>query len=330
MRSAILQNFGGPEVMAMVEEDIPAPANGEVLIECRAMAVSGPDVLIRRGVYKWGPPLPANPGNEMTGVVVQVGLGVTSVKVGDQVLLSSRELPVRGGCYSEFRAVPESTVHILPPHVVLAEAVVLPSYFVAHAMLSLTVKSSAQTIFVNGAAGTIGAALVELAKARGLNVIGSVSSDEKAQYAISKGLDHAINYRSEPLRDRVMDLTCGRGVDIAFDHIIGDGFIDILKMLGDFGTAVAFNTFTPAPTEDVFQHMRDLSTKSIALRVFSSHTFDHDTLVLRRLTTELIDMLAKGIIKPTIGARLPMEEVVRAHQLFDSGQIIGKIVMTPQ
>lgn len=329
MRSAILEVVGGPEVLTIVTEALPVPDANEVLIECRAMAVSGPDALIRRGVYKWGPPLPANPGNEMTGIVASVGPGVTKAKVGDKVLLSSRELAVRGGCYSEYRAVAEAAIHILPQTVDLIEAVVLPSYFVAHAMLSLSVTERTRTVFINGAAGTIGAALVELAKARGLTVIGSVSSVEKAEFARSKGLDHAVNYRTEPLLDRVMEITSGKGADIAFDHIIGDGFIDILKMLGDFGTAVAFNTFTPAPKENVFATMRELSTKSIALRVFSSHTFDHDLVTLRAMTGELINMLAKGVIKPTIGKTLPMSEVVEAHRLFDNGEVIGKIVMIP-
>ncbi|MCP3732588.1 zinc-binding dehydrogenase [Sphingomonas sp. MG17] len=329
MRSAILEVAGGPEVMTLVEEARPIPARGEVLIRTHAMAVSGPDALIRRGVYKWGPPLPANPGNEMTGVIVELGSDVTTVSVGDPVLLSSRELSVRGGCYSEFRAVPAAAVHVLPPSVDLKQAVVLPSYFVAHAMLSLTVTARTRSIFVNGAAGTIGAALVELAKARGLQVIGTVSSDDKAAYALSKGLDRVINYREERVLDRVMEFTGNSGVDVAFDHIIGDGFIDVLKMLADFGTAVAFNSFTPVPKEDVFHTMRELSTKSIALRVFSSHTFDHDLTVLRGLTAELIAMLAAGTIKPTIGIELPLEDVVYAHRRFDAGDVIGKIVMTP-
>lgn len=329
MKSAILRTTGGPEVMEIVEEPAPSLQAGEVLIKTGAIAVSGPDMLIRKGVYKWGPPLPANPGNELAGVILAVGPAVTEISVGQTVLLSSRELPVRGGCYTELRAVPAAAVHVLPEGVRLEEAVVLPSYLVAHAMLTNTVTARTRSIFVNGAAGIIGSALTELAKVRGLTVIGSAGSEAKAQYARSKGADHIIYHRTESLLDRVLEITDGRGVDISFDHIIGPRFVEILRMLGDFGTAVAFNAFSPAPDEDVFEEMRQLSLRSPALRVFSTHTYDHDLPGLRQLMRELIDMLAAGTIKPTIGARLPFANVVTAHQMFESGDTIGKIVLIP-
>lgn len=329
MKSAILRTTGGPEVLEFVEEPVPSPEAGEVLIRTRAIAVSGPDMLIRKGIYKWGPPLPANPGNELAGVIEAVGAGVTGMNAGQSVLLSSRELPVRGGCYTQFRAVPAAAVHLLPEGVDFAQAVVLPSYLVAHAMLTNTVSTRTRSIFVNGAGGTIGGALTELAKARGLSVIGSAGSAEKAEYARSKGADHIIYHRTESLLDRVMEITNGRGVDISFDHVIGPRFVECLRMLADFGTAVAYNTFSPAPDDDVFDEMRNLSLRSPKLMVFSTHTYDHDLPGMRQLMRELIDMLAAGAINPAIGAQLSFDEVVKAHQLFERGETIGKIVMIP-
>jgi NADPH2:quinone reductase len=249
--------------------------------------------------------------------------------VGQAVLLSSRELPVRGGCYSELRAVPAAAAHVLPEGVSFEEAVVLPSYVVAHAMLTNVVSPRTRSIFVNGAAGTIGGALVELAKARGLTVVGSVGSEAKAEYARSKGADYIIYHRTESLLDRVMEFTGGRGVDAAFDHVIGPRFLECLRMLADFGTAVAYNAFNPPPDEDVFEEMRQLSLRSPALRVFSTHTYDHDLPALRQLTRELIDMLAAGVIRPRVGARLPLADVVAAHQMFERADTIGKIVLIP-
>jgi NADPH2:quinone reductase len=329
MKSAILHTTGGPEVLEIVEEPVPSPAAGEVLIRTQAIAVSGPDMLIRKGIYKWGPPLPANPGNELAGIIEAVGAGVTGMGVGQAVLLSSRELPVRGGCYTQFRAVPATAVHLLPGGIRPEQAVVLPSYLVAHAMLANTVSTRTRSIFVNGAGGTIGGALTELAKVRGLSVIGSAGSEEKAEYARSKGADHIIYHRTESLLDRVMEITNGRGVDISFDHVIGPRFIECLRMLADFGTAVAYNSFSPAPDADVFDEMRQLSLRSPKLMVFSTHTYDHDLAAMRQLMRELIDMLAAGAIHPALGAQLPFDDVVKAHQMFDRGETIGKIVMIP-
>lgn len=329
MKSAILRSTGGPEVLEIVEEPIPSPGPGEVLVKTRVMAVSGPDLLIRKGIYKWGPPLPANPGNELAGIVEGVGPGVDGFEAGQAVLLSSRELEVRGGCYTQYRTVPAAALHVLPEGIDLEQAVVLPSYIVAHAMLANTVTHRTKSIFVNGAGGIIGSALTELAKVRGLTVIGSAGSQAKADHARSKGADHIIFHRTESLLDRVMEITEGRGVDIAFDHIIGPRFIECLRMLADFGTVMAYNAFSPVPDEDVFEEMRQLSLRSPALRVFSTHTYDHDLPGLRRLMRELIDMLAAGTIRPSIGARLPFDQVVTAHQMFESAETIGKIVLIP-
>lgn len=329
MKTAIIRRHGGPEVLEIVSGEIPSPGPGEALIRTAVMAVSGPDILIRQGLYKWAPPPPLSPGNEMVGFVEAVGSGVENVKPQSAVLLSSRELASRGGCYTEYRVVPADVLHVLPDGIDLEQAVALPTYLVAHALLRLSLSERTRTIFVNGAAGIIGGALTELAKARELTVIGTVSSESKAAYARAKGVDELILYRNESVLDRVLNVTNGRGVDIAFDHVIGPGFIDCVRMLGDFGTAVAYNVHTPMPDEDVFAELRRHSMRSPAVRVFNIHTYDHDLPMLRQMTRELIEMLAAGKINPVIGARLPLASVVDAHRLFEERSVVGKIVLLP-
>jgi len=330
MRTALIHRTGGPDVLEVSSSDGPtAPGAGEILIRTVVMAVSGPDVLIRQGVYKWAPPLPMSPGNELVGVVADIGADVSDIAIGATVLLSARELPARGGCYTDFTVVPARAVHVLPVGIDPEQAVTIPTYLVAHAMLQGSLTANMRTIFVNGLAGIIGSALTELAKARGLTVIGTVSSDEKAYFAKHKGADEVIVYTREPTLERVMTLTQGRGVDIAFDHVIGPGFVDCIRMLGDFGVAVAFNVHTPMPNDDIFGELRKLSIRSPALRVFNVHTYDHDIPALRRMTRELIGMLAAGEIRPSIGARLPLDRVVEAHRLFEQGQTLGKIILYP-
>ena len=329
MKTALIKRTGEPDVLEIVTSDRPSPGPHEVLIRTAVMAVSGPDVLMRRGLYKWSPPLPLSPGNELVGFVESVGEQVQQIKVGSAVLLSARELPARGGCYTEYRVVPANAVHVLPEGVDLEQAVTIPTYVVAHAMLRGSLNSFAKSIFVNGIAGTMGGALTELAKAQGLTVIGTVSSEEKAHYARSKGADEVIIYNKEAVLERVMELTNGRGVDVAFDHVIGARFVDCIRMLADFGTAVAYDVHTPMPDQDIFAELRRLSSKTPALRVFNIHTYDHYVPLLRELTRELIEMLVAGKINPTIGARLTLDQVVEAHTMFERRDTVGKIVLIP-
>lgn len=330
VRTVVIRTPGGPEAMEMVGQPLPAAAAGQVRIRTRAMGVSRPDVLIRKGVYSWMPPLPASPGNELTGIVDAVGAGVEGLHPGQAVLLSARDLPVRGGCYTEAICVPASAVYALPDGADLDKAVVLPTYLVAYAMLhDMGIRHGARSVFISGAAGGIGGALVELCKGLGLFVIGSVGSDEKGAHALSLGADHVVNYRTEPLVDKVMEITAGRGVDLILDHVIAPDFADLLAMLADFGTLVFYNVHTPMPKDDVFSRMRALSTRSPALRCFNIHTYDRHPDERRRLMREVIALFALGRINPRVGARLPMSAVAEAHRMLEAGAVIGKIVLHP-
>lgn len=331
MRTVLLRTPGGPDVLEVVNVPEPTPRADEVVIRTKAIAVSRPDILIRKGVYAWMPPLPASPGSELTGIVETVGKDVDTLEPGQPVLLSARDLPVRGGCYTEAIAVPAAAVHPLPQGVDLDQAVVLPSYLVAYAMLhDIGARSGVRSVFITGAAGSVGGALVELAKAEGLTVVGSAGSEQRAAYARSLGADHVVNYRDEPIVDRVRELTGGRGVDIAFDHIIGPRFTDLLHLLADFGTLVFYNIHTPLPDKDVFDEMRRVAVRSPAIRCFNIHTYDHHPVERRDMTRSLIQLLADGRINPRIGLQLPLSQAAEAHRLLEQGGVSGKIILRPE
>lgn len=330
MRTVLIRAFGGPEVLEIADLPMPVAGAGEVLIRTKSMGVSRPDVFIRNGAYTWMPPMPASPGNELTGVVEAVGAGVDAVRPGQAVLLSARDMPVRGGMYTEFMAVPAAAVYPLPDGVDFDQAVVVPTYLVAYAMLhDMGFRSGIRSVFVTGASGGVGGALVELAKAKGLTVIGSAGSEEKAAQVRAIGADHVINYRTDPLVETVMELTGGRGVDVAFDHIIGPKFTDFLHILADFGTLVFYNIHAQKPAKDVFTETCALSTRSPSLRLFNIHSYDKHPDERRRLTREVIALLAAGKIKPRVGARLPMAQAAQAHRLLEDGAVLGKIVLHP-
>src|SRR3978361_1291103 len=117
MKAVQVQQPGGPEALDYVELDIPHPGPQEVHIRAEAFGVGQPDVLIRRGVYKWMPPMPANPGNDVAGRISAVGSAVSDITVGQKVLLSARDLAQRGGCYAEFVVAPAEAIHMLPESV---------------------------------------------------------------------------------------------------------------------------------------------------------------------------------------------------------------------
>lgn len=330
MQSVIMRRTGGPEVLELIEAEQPRPGLHEVLVRAHAIAVSRPDVLIRTGTYKWMPPLPTSPGSDMAGVIAEIGSAVTTHRPGQRVVVTARDLPVRGGCYAEYMAIPAAAAHILPDHADLQQAAVLPTYQVAYAMMhDMGLRPGARSVFVHGATGSIGSALVDLARAQGLDIIGSAGSPEKLDFARSIGVHHAVDYRSGRLVAEVMDYTGGRGVDLAFDHIVGEAFAELLHMLAIFGTMTVYNVFTKMPEKDVFGEIRALVDRSIALRHFSMHSYDHDEPGRRRLMTGLIALLGDGRINPRIGRIMPLAQAADAHRLLESGAVLGKIILQP-
>lgn len=330
MKAVLVHVPGGPEALDHVDLPMPVPGTGEVLIRAGAFGVGQPDVLIRRGIYKWMPPLPANPGNDMAGWIEAVGEGVSDLSVGQKVLLSARDLAQRGGCYAEYVVAPASAVHPLAAHVDLEQAVCLANYQVAWALLhEVPGPKAPQSILVVGAAGGVGSALVQLGKRAGMQVIGSVSTPEKADFARAMGADDVIFYRSEDVAARAMELTGGRGVDLVLDHVCGPDFTRYLDALGKWGTLLSFNAFAGLPEENLMGALRRHVGKCLAVRCFSFHIYDDDRDARRRMMGALIAGLEAGDIAPAICARFPLAEVRAAHAMLDGGEAIGKIVMRP-
>lgn len=330
MKAVQIVRPGGIDALEVVDLPIPVPGPGEVQIRAEAFGVSTPDVLIRRGVYQWMPPLPANPGNDVAGRISAVGPGVDAPMVGAKVLLSARDLAQRGGCHAEYVIAPALAVHMLDEQIDLEAAVCLSNYQVAQALLQECGHPRApKSVLVIGAAGGVGTALVQLARRAGMAVIGTVSSDDKAAFARANGADHLIFYRRENVVARVRELTGGQGVGLALDHAGGDGFVDLVGALGNWGTLVSYNGFAPLPEPNLVAALREHMAVCPAVRSFSFHLYDHDTVARRALMREVITALARGEIRPVISAKLKLAEVRRAHELLEQGAALGKIIMVP-
>ncbi|MGZ5125931.1 MAG: alcohol dehydrogenase catalytic domain-containing protein, partial [Burkholderiales bacterium] len=211
-----MQKGGGPEVLEIAEKPLPEPAAGEVRVRAEAIGISSADMLVRKGVYNWMPPLPAIPGNEMAGIVDALGPDVTDVRVGQRVLVSSRELSFRGGCYAQAICVPATSLFLLPQAIAPNDAVSLPNYQLAGTLLYESGVRKPRTIVAYGASGGVGMAVLQLAKADSIAAIGIVSTEEKRAFVERAGMEHVLIRGKDDLRERVMALTGNRGVDVVY------------------------------------------------------------------------------------------------------------------
>ena len=330
MKAILFDRPGPPEVLRYADVPTPVPAVGQVLIRTHTIGVSMPEVLVRRGEYPWMPPLPAIPGIELSGTVVSLGEGVKSLKVGQAVFVSARELPVRAGCYAQYLAANADALYPLPQGTDLEAAAALSNYQVAwHLLHSAPRGMPYESVLVTGAAGGIGSAILQLGKVAGKQMIGLVDTEEKASFVRSLGADGAINSRAENVTERARELTAGAGVDLILDSIGGAGFVAHFERLAPFGLVVSYGQLDGHPTGDVLGAMRRRMGDSLGLRMFSMHLFDQDRRRRREATEELLRLLAAGKIRPAISTRLPLAEAARAHALIESGAVQGKLVLKP-
>lgn len=329
MRAVQVHTPGGPEALELVALPLPDCGPGAVLVRALAIGAGGPDVLIRKGTYKWMPPLPAIPGNEMVGVIERVGVGVDPARLGRRVLVSARELAQRGGCYAEYITVPAEAPFELPSSISDADALSLGNVQLAQAMLLGTSGLPVRAILVPGAAGGVATALVQLASHLGITVIGTASTAAKRAHALAHGVNVLVDGDPQGLPQRVMDATGGRGVDLAFDHVGEHLLIACIRSLAPLGTAISYNIAGGPPAADVFQELRARLSDSLAVRTFSIHTFDHDRERRRDLMKEAISLMHSGAVKAPPAQVLPLREVRQAHALLDAGAGLGKLVLTP-
>ena len=328
MKAIQFKTTGGPDVLELVELPTPRLNDDEVLIRIQATGVGKPDVLMRSGVYRWMPPLPAIPGAEMAGTIEALGAGVKPgrLKVGQRVL----GYHFKGRGYAEYAAIPATDVSPLVDGVEFDDAVSLPNYQVAYALLHIAARGADKdVVYVNGAAGGVGSAVIQLCRLEGLTVIAGASSDEKCAFARTQGAQPTINYSRENVADRVLEMTGGHGANLVLDHIIGKSFTDSLRMIASMGLIVSFNALGGFPEKDLFREMRANLPKSPGVRCFTMHHFDHDPVGRQQLSAQVMALFAQGKVKPPIHARLPLAEARTAHRLLDDRAVFGKLVLNP-
>jgi NADPH2:quinone reductase len=335
MKAILIRATGGPGVLEYSDLPTPRPAPGEVLVQADTIGVSMPELLVRRGTYAWMPPLPAIPGIEMSGRIAECGPGVAGLAAGDAVFVSARDLPVRAGCYAEYIAVPAAAAHKLPPGCDLEAAACLSNYQVAYHLLHTATAPIAapdgakKWVLVHNAAGGVGSAAVQLAVIAGWQVIGVAGSEQKCEAVVRLGAAAAIDYRREDVAARVSAATRGCGADLILDPIGGAGFGRNFVMVAPLGLVISYGRLDGPPDPSFLAAMREHHAKSPAVRFFTIHSFDDRPDILAAATAALLNLLAVGAIRPLIHARLPLAQAPRAHEVLETGEVIGKLLLKP-
>jgi NADPH2:quinone reductase len=330
MKAIQITETGGPDVLKYVELPTPKPGTGEVLVKAHAIGVCMPETYVRKGTYRWMPPLPVVPGIEMSGTVVGTGSGVSRLRVGQNVFVCAREFKERSGCYAEYLAAREDLIYALPDGVDLDQAAGLANYQVAWHLVNSALKGfQYDSALVVAAAGGVGTALVQLAKAAGKRVIGVVSSDERAAFARAQGADEIVDRKRGDVVEQVKALTGGRGVDLVLDPAAGANMTSYFQCVDRFGMVMLYGAIDGRPTGDIHSAISSPPWRSSAYRYFTMHTLDDWPELRAKCTHDLIRLLAEGKIKVPIYERIPLAEAPRAHRVFESGKVMGKLIMKP-
>jgi len=331
MKAILLTRTGDPSVLDYVEVPTPRPRDGEVLVKADAIGVSRPEVMVRRGIYPWMPKLPAIPGIEMTGTVVERGANVTGLALGQKVFVSARELPERAGCYAEYIAVPARAPFPLPDNVDLEAAACLSNYQVAYHLIHTAGRAvEGGTAVIDSAAGGLGSALVELARIAGMRVIAIAGGRDKIEALKKFGAEHAIDHRREDPVARVADITAGKGADLVLDGVGGRDFAQKFPMVGAFGMIVSYGRLQGPPDENLVANLGGTYFEaSPAVRFFTMHTMDDKPELRAESMNYLIGKLRDGALRPLISQRLHLSKARKAHELLEARQVIGKLLLKP-
>jgi NADPH:quinone reductase len=337
VKRVVVDRFGGPEVLRVVEEDDPRPGVGEVCVRVLAAGVSFTDALLRAGTYMGGPKPPFTPGYELVGVVEELGPGCSTLREGDRVAA----LTV-WGAYAECVCVPKVNAVEIPGELDPAEVVslVLP-YMTAYQLLHRTAMvRSGETVLVHGAAGRVGTAVLELGALAGFRLYGTASARGRA--LVERLGAVAIDYRNEDFVARVRELT-GKGVDVALDGLGGALSLRSFRVLRPGGRLVVFGHYSTlahgrmswrgwiewyAATACVglwgllSPRRRVLAYQIQKLRDRHPDWFREDLL-------QLLELLSDGKIHPVVAERLPLADARRAHELLEQSASAGKLVLVP-
>ena len=326
MHAWLCENPTGVDALAWHELPTPTPKAGEVLIEIKAASLNFPDLLIVQNKYQMKPPLPFVPGSEYAGVVQAVGEGVTHLQVGQHVACLSGT-----GGFATHTIAPAALCMPLPAGFPFVDAAAFIMIYATshHALIDRAQLKAGETVLVLGAAGGVGTAAIQIAKAAGARVIAAASSDEKCALCTSIGADATINYSIETVPDKfrqaIKTLTDGKGPDVIYDPVGGDFSEPAFRSIAWRGRHLVVG-FASGPTPSIPLNLPLLKCASI-VGVFWGGFAQKEPKANATMMTELANWYTQGKIKPVIDRTMPMAELKAAYAHMGSRGVMGKLVM---
>jgi NADPH2:quinone reductase len=316
MQAVSTREPGGPEVLELCSRPVPQAGPGEVLVRVRAAGVNRPDVLQRLGKYPLPPDADPLPGLEIAGEVVATGDGATRWSEGDRVMAL-----VHGGGYAEYCRVHETHCLPVPSRLSLTEAAAVPENLFTRGGLA-----PEETVLVHGGSSGIGTTAIQLGKAFGAKVVVTAGSDKKCRFCEDLGADNAINYRTTDWEKAVGEIATEGGVDVVLDMVAGPYMQKNMNVLGRDGRYVII-AFLAGPTASL--NMRQLLSKRLTITgsTLRPQTTAEKAAIAADLQQKVLPLLESGVVRPIIHASFPLADAALAHELMESSQHMGKIVL---
>ncbi|WP_028474508.1 NADPH:quinone oxidoreductase family protein [Nocardioides alkalitolerans] len=320
MRAAQVIDTTGPDDVVVAELPEPTPGPGDVLIDVHSVGVSFPDLLLSRGQYQVRPELPFALGTDVAGVVVSAPEGSGLVE-GQRVV----SIAGYGGAAERFVA-PAAMVLPLPDRLSYDEGAALPmNYLTAHfALRKRAGLEAGETVLVHGAAGGVGTATIQVAKAYGATSVAVVSTDEKGEVARAAGADHVVLL--DGFKDAVAEITGGRGVDVVVDVVGGDVFLDSLRSLAPLGRLLVIGFASGQGIPEVKVNRLLLTNTDVRGVGWGEHVRRNPGYPAEQWA-DLLPHLESGALRPPVGASYALEEFPQALRDLDERRALGKIVV---
>ncbi|MEY2622487.1 MAG: hypothetical protein RIT26_2307 [Pseudomonadota bacterium] len=322
MHAWLCENPIGVDALNWKECPTPQPGPDQVRIRIEAASLNFPDLLIVQNKYQMKPPLPFVPGSEFAGVIEAMGPGVSGLRLGQRVAC----LPGTGG-FGTHALAPARLCLPLPDDFPAVDAAAFIMIYATshHALIDRAQLRAGETVLVLGAAGGVGTAAIQIAKAAGAKVIAAASTHEKCELCRQLGADATIDYTREPLRDRIKALTDGKGPDVIYDPVGGDFAEPAFRSIAWRGRYLVVG-FASGPIPSLPLNLALLKGASV-VGVFWGDFSRREPEANARMMQELVQWHAQGLIKPVIDCTMPMQDLRQAYARMGSRAVMGKLVL---
>ena len=320
MKAIRVSEYGGPSVLRL--EEVPAPEVGpsQVLVRNHAIGVNPVETYLRANIDNRGPKLPYTPGSDAAGVIEAVGAGVTSVKPGERVYVGG----TLSGAYAELALCTEAQVHPLPGNVSFAQgaAMNVPYATAYHALIHRGHAAEGETVLVHGASGGVGIAAVQIARARGMTVIGTAGTARGRQLVAEQGAHHVLDHTAADYLKELTDLTGGRGPDVILEMLANVNLQKDLDVVARFGRIIIIGNRGTIEINPRGTMGKDATITGLAL-------WNASAAELASIMAALTAGLANGTLRPVVGRQFKLADAAAAQRAVLEPGAYGKIVLLP-